>query len=307
MKSNLYSIILGLLVVACSPNSTKKSITNNLIDGFPKELVSFKSYENNPVFNATGVDTWDRLIRERGWILKEDSLYYMWYTGYQAEGETHYLGLATSPDGINWTRFPGNPIYESNWVEDMCVVKLDGTYYMFAEGVGDTAHLLISTNRINWEDRGPLDIRYTDGKPLTKGSYGTPSVIYENGIWYLFYEREDLAIWLATSTDLKVWTNKQDDPVYKMGLQAYDKYAIAFNQVFKYKGIYYAYTHATEFEDWHEWTSNIAKSTDLVHWENYAGNPILRENKSSALLVNMGEEFWLYSMHSEVCIHKPVN
>ncbi len=43
----------------------------------------------------------------------------------------------------------------------------------------------------------------SDGNPISKGSYGTPSIWYENGLWYLFYEREDLGIWLATSPDLR--------------------------------------------------------------------------------------------------------
>ena len=29
-------------------------------------------------------------------------------------------------------------------------------------------------------------------------------VIKEKAVWYLFYERDDLGIWLATSKDLKV-------------------------------------------------------------------------------------------------------
>jgi hypothetical protein len=30
---------------------------------------------------------------------------------------------------------------------------------------------------------------------------------------------------------------------------------------------YYAYYHATAFEDWHEWTSCVAISDDLIHWK----------------------------------------
>jgi hypothetical protein len=91
-----------------------------------------------------------------------------------------------------------------------------------------------------------------------------------------------------------------------MGPHSYDKYAVAFDQVIKYEGSYYAYYHASEYEDWHEWTSCIAKSDDLIHWKKYNKNPILRENKSSPILVKNGEEYWLYSMHPEVCIHLPV-
>jgi hypothetical protein len=85
-----------------------------------------------------------------------------------------------------------------------------------------------SADRIHWKEHGPLDIRYSNGKPLTKGPFGTPAARLENNTWYLFYERDDLGIWLATSTDLKVWKNVQDEPVIKMGPELYHKYAICF-------------------------------------------------------------------------------
>jgi predicted GH43/DUF377 family glycosyl hydrolase len=273
---------------------------------FPSELVDFVAYENNPVFKGTGTGTWDQMIRERGFILKEDGEYYLWYTGYKGgeEAEKH-LGLATSTDGLSWTRYKDNPIVGSAWVEDMMVVKSDNVYYMFAEGRGDTAHMLTSTDRIHWKEQGNLDIRNTHGKPISPGSYGTPSVFIENGIWYLFYEREDLGVWLAVSNDRKMWTNKQDEPVLKMGPEKYDQYAVAFDQVIKYDKKYYAYYHASEFKDWHEWTSCIAVSDDLIHWLKYDGNPVLRENKSSPVLVKTGSKYALYSMHPEICVHFP--
>ena len=121
------------------------------------------------MFKGTGSDTWDEKIRERGYILFEDSVYHMWYTGYrdQPNAEMH-LGYATSADGITWKRYENNPIYDSGWMEDMMVIKDEGTYYMFAEGRDDIAHLLTSTDRIHWTEQGNLDIRYVNGEPLAK-------------------------------------------------------------------------------------------------------------------------------------------
>src|SRR5204863_475035 len=102
-------------------------------------------------------------------------------------------------------------------VEDMMVVRQDAKWYMFAEGLNDQAQLLTSTDRVHWTRQGQLDVRYTDGKPLTPGPYGTPTAWHEDGTWYLFYERSDKGVWLATSKDLKTWTNKQDEPVLLPG------------------------------------------------------------------------------------------
>ena len=124
-------VALMALCVACAHDSRIG------VDGeeFPPEMVDFVPYEGNPVFAGTGTDTWDRVIRERGFILREGNTYHMWYTGYadRTIGLKRYLGYATSPDGLKWTRFPGNPIFSKGWVEDMCVIKHDGTYYMYAE------------------------------------------------------------------------------------------------------------------------------------------------------------------------------
>ncbi len=84
-----------------------------------------------------------------------------------------------------------------------------------------------------------------DGKPISKGPYGTPTAWFENGRWYLFYERGDRAVWLAESKDLKVFTNVQDEPVLVPGPGEYDRKMIALNQVIKYDGRYYACYHGS--------------------------------------------------------------
>jgi hypothetical protein len=301
-----YILIFVFLVMACNNPATQAQPATPEPSLFPAEMVDFISYKGNPVFTGTGTTTWDQEIRERGYILKEDDGYKLWYTGYRNTGDTtRYLGYATSPDGIKWTRYKGNPIFTESWVEDMMVIKSDSLYYMFAEGRNDIAHMLTSNDKIHWKDHGSLKIRYTDGKPLTAGPYGTPTVWLENGIWYLFYERNDDAIWLATSKDLNVWTNVKDEPVLTKGPEAYDKGGVAINQVIKYKGAYYGYYHATAFADWHEWSTNVAVSKDLVNWKKYDSNPILKENKSSGILVNDGLQYRLYTMHPQVCLHFP--
>jgi len=307
MKAIIKLIFLLLLLSSCrQKSSTTNTGMKSDTTEYPTELTHFVAYKNNPVFTGTGTDTWDQKIRERGYILHEDGIFYMWYTGYKgAETTEKHLGLATSSDGLNWTRYKDNPIYDSGWVEDMSVINHNGVYYMFAEGRGDTAHMLTSADRIHWEEKGALDIRKSDGSPIGRGSYGTPSIWYEDSLWYLFYEREDLGIWLATSHDLKVWTNTQDDPVIKMGPEIYDQYGLAMDQIIKYKGKYFGYYHATEFKDWHEWTSCIAMSEDLLHWTKFYNNPIMRENKSSPIMVPDGDTYILFTMHPDVCVFYP--
>jgi beta-1,2-mannobiose phosphorylase / 1,2-beta-oligomannan phosphorylase len=272
---------------------------------FPDEIVHFVPYANNPVFAGTDSTTWDKHIRERGYILREGNTYKLWYTGYTVEDDERHLGYATSTDGFTWTRYKTNPVHDAHWVEDMSVVNVDGTYYMFAEGRSDIAHLLTSTNGIQWNEKGDLDIRKVNGEPISKGAFGTPAIWHENGKWYLFYERGDLGVWLATSRDLKIWTNVQDEPVLALGPDRYDLYAVAVNQVIKYKGLYYAYYHASDTKEWKAWTTNVAVSKDLIHWTKYPGNPIIRTDCSSGIMVYDGKQYRLYTMHPTVNVYFP--
>ena len=274
---------------------------------FPPELVRFVPHGKQPVF-AAEKGKWDAMIRERGWIMREDGIWKMWYTGYDGTREgTRLLGYATSPDGIRWTRHPRNPLLRDQWVEDMMIVKDAGKYWMFAEGRHDRAQLLVSSDGVDWKRVGQLDIRKKNGKPIPDGPYGTPTAWLENGTWYLFYERNDDGIWLARSKDMKVWTNMQDEPVLSPGPGEYDRDLVALNQIVKHKGRYYAYYHgsAKTGPKAKLWSTAIATSKDLIHWEKYAGNPLrpTEENKSSGIIIPDGEKFRLYTMHPSVYLH----
>ena len=310
MKNSL--LLFGLLLFMVAPgckNKQKGSEQQVNKEEFPSELVEFVPYAANPVFTATGTDTWDQMIRERGYILFERGIYKMWYTGYSGrDSDTKYLGYATSDNGINWTRYPENPIFSQKWTEDMFVIKNEGTYYMYAEGKNDVAHLLTSSDGIKWQEEGDLVILRVNGDTIP-GPYGTPNVVIENGKWYLFYERNDEGIWLAVSKDHKTWKNIQDEPVINKGPEKYDAVMLATNQVVRYKGRYYIYYHGLAEREPENpssgsvWTSNVAMSTDLIHWVKYPKNPIVEGDHSSPILVFDGKRYRLYTMHPSVFLY----
>jgi sucrose-6-phosphate hydrolase SacC (GH32 family) len=287
-----------------------------LAEDFPLELVRFKQHGDKPVFTAAGPGTWEVKIRERGWINLDPTAdgtdakpkYRLWYTGYDGTREgIKRLGYATSADGIAWTRHKDNPIYTQHWVEDMSVIPRDGVFHMFAEGKDDQAQLLTSPDGVKWQRAGQLDVRKANGRPIEPGPYGTPAAWLEDGVWHLFYERSDAGVWLATSRDLKVWTNVSDEPVLRPGQGIHDRDLIAMNQIVKHKGRYYAYYHGSaKGETPSLWSTCVAVSDDLRSWKKYDNNPLLpRElNRSSGIIIRDGERFRLYTMHSEVWLHE---
>ena len=310
------------------------SVASLQAEDFPPELVKFKQRGDKPIFTAAGPGTWEVKIRERGWIHFDPTSdgtdaakpkYRMWYTGYDGTREgIKRLGYATSADGIAWSRHKENPLVDQHWIEDVMVVSpvgqvsnlpgragqvenLPHVWHMFAEGRDDQAQLLTSRDGVKWQRAGSLDVRKANGQPIEPGPYGTPTAWLEDGVWHLFYERHDAGVWLATSRDLKVWTNVSDEPVLRPGQGLHDRDLIAMNQIVKHKGRYYTYYHGSaKGETPSLWSTCIAVSDDLRSWKKYDNNPLLpRElNRSSGIIIRDGEKVRLYTMHSEVWLHE---
>jgi len=154
-----------------SSDNDKTSSNTSIL--FPTELVDFIPIEQNPVFKGTGTDTWDKNIRERGYILKEDDGYKMWYTGFDgSEDPTMHLGYATptapQPYGLKtiigiyyergdlgiwlavsadhkvWTNVQDDPVielgpgaYDAEGVAINQVIKYQGRYYAYFHGTPD--------------------------------------------------------------------------------------------------------------------------------------------------------------------------
>jgi hypothetical protein len=294
-RSMLSCVVVGLQAL-CLPVQEAE---------FPRKLTAFDPHGEVVFVGAEG--RWDRRIRERGWILRDATGYRLWYTGYAGErNDPKRLGLATSVDGVDWTRHPCNPLVGDHWVEDMMVARHDGAYYMVAEGVNDVAHAFESADGVAWKRLGPLDVRLADGKPIPPGAYGTPTVWFENGVWHLFYERGDQAVWLATSQDRKVWTNVADEPVLRPGPGGPDAALIALNQIVKHGGRYYALYHGLAQRGTRDWCTCLAVSDDLRRWRKYPKNPLVGGGKSSGVLVPDGDGFVLYTMHPVVRRHRPL-
>jgi sucrose-6-phosphate hydrolase SacC (GH32 family) len=270
---------------------------------FPPELVHWSPCSGNPVFTAQGPGHWDVKTRERGWILRDGDTYRLWYTGYDGTREgIKQLGYATSRDGRHWTPWPTNPLCRDHWIEDMMVVKHDDVYYMFAESADENhTEMLTSRDGVDWKWEGPLDIRLADGQRPAPKPGGTPTVWIEDGVWYLFYEWRDLGVWLAKTNDptSRIWINVQDEPVLSPGPADYDNLQIAFDQIIRHREAYFAFYHSCSKLTPKMWGTNIARSTDLIHWQKYAGNPLVPD-KSSGMVVPVGDGFRLYTMHDQI-------
>ena len=164
---------------------------------------------------------WDEGGIARGLsILLLNNTYHLWYaaTNTQNLGTNPYwrIGYATSPDGINWAKYSGNPvIYKTkDWEYANMMVPFvlfeDGKFKMwYGTGAGDSCTRYAyaeSTNGYDWTkpaDKNPVyNITGVSGD-FDKAALGGLSIIREGDIykiWYAGYDGTHASIGYATAS-----------------------------------------------------------------------------------------------------------
>lgn len=189
-----------------------------------------KDTVNNPVFTVGEPGEWDDDIVASVSILSRDNVLHMWYTG----GGNGQIGYATSPDGINWTRNPNNPVLSpgvpGSWDDQAVqqpVVLLDGdTLRMWYHGTQNFNNFNIgyatSVDGVVWA-------KNTSNPVLEVGSQGewdsrwtiSPFVIKRDEAFQMWYSGNDGQIshfGFATSPEGIHWTKDTlNNPVLSSG------------------------------------------------------------------------------------------
>ncbi len=123
----------------------------------------------------------------------------MWYSGGE-QGEPNAIGYATSPDGLNWTKNEGNPVFvpdpnsawEKHKVTACQVEKRDGWYVMFYIGFRDEEHAQIGIARsldgiTNWQRHGENPIVRPGNDRWDHDACYKPYAIFDGTKWLLWY------------------------------------------------------------------------------------------------------------------------
>jgi beta-1,2-mannobiose phosphorylase / 1,2-beta-oligomannan phosphorylase len=211
----------------------------------------FSSGPSQPVLTAGGPGAWDQYVREKVAVIQEGSLFKMWYVGHSSAGQSaSKVGYATSTDGINWTKYPGNPVLDRPYQDqDIAVLRMpDGTYWMYIEVNNSWLDLFTSPDGLAWTAYA--------GNPV-KTNAASPVVWREGSSWFMLYEYmvgPPFYIHLATSTDGRNWVDSPANPVLMHG-----SFTVP-DSIVKEGSNYHLYYHQADDGAWY------ARSTDLVNW-----------------------------------------
>lgn len=175
------------------------------------DLINWTKEISNPLIEIGDEDEWDGGSIEPGAIYELDGVYYLYYFGIPKDGVgKQHVGLATSTDLLNWTKYDNNPVLKTGGLEDdwdygwiaigTRIIKI-GDYYLTSYNGGNTIHseilqepgikqagLAYSTDLINWH-------KFSNNPIVTLGSSGSwdsgaiwrTHLYLKNNILYLFY------------------------------------------------------------------------------------------------------------------------
>jgi hypothetical protein len=92
----------------------------------------------NPVFEGSG-SGWDSWDAQSPGVLRDGSLFHMWYVGDPNDNANEALGYAYSADGVTWVRGPNNPVLSKPgtanvYVGDTVDAYRDGNTYRVLYG-----------------------------------------------------------------------------------------------------------------------------------------------------------------------------
>jgi predicted GH43/DUF377 family glycosyl hydrolase len=126
-------------------------------------------------------------------------LFRMWYSGGD-QYEPDAIGHATSPDGLTWTKHPGNPIFKSDpkleWekhkVTACQIVERGGWYLMFYIGFRDVDHAQIGAARsrdglTHWQRHPANPIIRPGIDQWDHDACYKPYAVFDGQKWLLWY------------------------------------------------------------------------------------------------------------------------
>lgn len=228
-------------------------------------------YENNAVLMRSTFIEANGVAQPQ--VFKIDEKYYMYYG---ALTNISRVCLATSYDGVVWTKYGSNPVIdigsEGRWDDGSVttgpVIKIDTLYYMYYQGFSYTTgqHSVgyaISSDGINWKRSANNRIKVNNNYV-----YHASSVLKKDNKYFLYYDGFDpstgmRAIFLASSTNGIDWISVQNQPVLKKTF-GWEDNGVTFSTIIVDNGMY-----KTVYADNGYNTCNfgIATSADGIVWE----------------------------------------
>ena len=162
------------------------------------DLLSWTRYSNSPILAKGASGTWeDRYIADAKVIRVSATDWRMIYRGVKASTNVAQVGYATSSDGVNWTKYPANPVFgpaASGWdsteiLSPSVFIDVNGRFHMWYVGSNQAAGssgnglgYAYSDDFINWTRGSSNPVLLPTGNASDPDqAIGDTTVVFDDG------------------------------------------------------------------------------------------------------------------------------
>ncbi len=183
--------------------------------------ISWTRPTTGPVLSPGEYGTWDETAVAAATVIKDENEYKLYYHGWSNPDGPWHIGLASSPDGINWIKHPNPVIYAgSGWeyqIAPSCVIKINGVYYLYYLGRNAPVvkvGLATSSDGTNWTRHPSNPILVADQSWEGAGVYYA-NVYEKNGQYEMIYmNASGTGFGKATSVGGVNWQKDESNPFF---------------------------------------------------------------------------------------------
>lgn len=250
--------------------------------GYSRLARSLVRYPHNPVIKVGQKGAWDDQTLGCFTVL-DDGDKFFFYSGGAQYGKPKNIGMATSRDGIHWSKYDNNPLFPGSMPY---VIKTDEMFRLYHAGKDDQGRhglqLRTSNDGFHWS------------KPMRvlAGGIMDPCVVRVNGGYHLYYcaggrktidgkQAWEFKAYMATSRDGITW-EKDPEPALRLGQAgSWDEYSHAGPCVLKLEdGFHMWYLGSGTCNGTTAWRIGHAASQDGLNWAKSGDQPVLDVGKA---------------------------